>query len=116
MPGIVPNWRPAPTTNARPRPRPAESRREEAEPIWIDNAGLVLVAPLAALGRDVHYDYADVGFKVSVAFVVFCLAASSIYLINDARDVEADRALQRILIAAGAAGIGGAERDAVVVV
>ena len=29
---------------------------------------------------------------MSIAFVVFCLAASSIYLINDARDVEADRA------------------------
>ena len=29
--------------------------------------------------------------QVSVAFVVFSLAASSIYLINDARDVEADR-------------------------
>ncbi len=58
---------------------------------WIKNL-LVLLAPLAALGRDMHYDYADVGFKVSIAFVVFCLAASSIYLINDARDVEADRA------------------------
>jgi hypothetical protein len=34
-----------PSPPARPRPRPAESRREEAEPIWIDNAGLVLVAP-----------------------------------------------------------------------
>ena len=30
--------------------------------------------------------------KVSIAFVVFSLAASSIYLVNDARDVEADRA------------------------
>jgi decaprenyl-phosphate phosphoribosyltransferase len=58
---------------------------------WVKNL-LVLLAPLAALGRDVHYNYADVGFKVSIAFVVFCLAASSIYLINDARDVEADRA------------------------
>jgi decaprenyl-phosphate phosphoribosyltransferase len=58
---------------------------------WVKNL-LVLLAPLAALGRDVHYDYADVAFKVSIAFVVFCLAASSIYLINDARDVEADRA------------------------
>ena len=28
---------------------------------------------------------------MSVAFVVFCLAASSIYLVNDVRDVEADR-------------------------
>ena len=36
---------PVQPSSARPRPRPAESRREEAEPIWIDNAGLVLVAP-----------------------------------------------------------------------
>ena len=52
----------------------------------------MLAAPLAALGGDVSYDYRDVLYKVSIAFVVFCLAASSIYLINDARDVEADRA------------------------
>ena len=39
-----------------------------------------------------HYDYRDVLFKVSIAFVVFCMAASAIYLVNDARDVEADRA------------------------
>jgi decaprenyl-phosphate phosphoribosyltransferase len=30
--------------------------------------------------------------KVLVAFAVFCLAASAVYLVNDARDVEADRA------------------------
>src|SRR4029079_12875578 len=30
--------------------------------------------------------------NVSIAFVAFSLAASSIYLVNDARDVEADRA------------------------
>ena len=58
---------------------------------WVKNL-LVLAAPLAALGGNVTYDYRDVLFKVSIAFVVFCLAASSIYLINDARDVEADRA------------------------
>ena len=57
---------------------------------WVKNV-LVLAAPLAALGADVHYNYADVLYKVSVAFVVFCLAASSVYLINDVRDVEADR-------------------------
>ena len=28
---------------------------------------------------------------MAVAFVVFCLAASSVYLVNDVRDVEADR-------------------------
>lgn len=58
---------------------------------WVKNL-LVLAAPLAAVGSGVEYDYADLAYKVSIAFVVFCLAASSIYLINDARDVEADRA------------------------
>ncbi|HSS24812.1 MAG TPA: decaprenyl-phosphate phosphoribosyltransferase [Mycobacterium sp.] len=58
---------------------------------WVKNV-LVLAAPLAALGGPVRYDYAEVLARVSVAFVVFCLAASSIYLINDARDVDADRA------------------------
>ena len=58
---------------------------------WVKNL-LVLAAPLAALGSAVNYDYRDVLFKVAIAFVVFSLAASSIYLVNDARDVEADRA------------------------
>ncbi|BBY86043.1 decaprenyl-phosphate phosphoribosyltransferase [Mycolicibacterium murale] len=45
-----------------------------------------------ALGDErVGYDFQAVLLNVVVAFVVFCLAASSIYLINDARDVEADR-------------------------
>src|SRR5690348_4630652 len=57
---------------------------------WVKNL-LVLAAPLAALGGPVRYDYADVLAKVFVAFVVFCLAASSVYLVNDVRDVEADR-------------------------
>ena len=58
---------------------------------WVKNL-LVLAAPLAALGDTAEYDYRNVLFKVSIAFVVFCMAASSIYLVNDARDVEADRA------------------------
>jgi decaprenyl-phosphate phosphoribosyltransferase len=57
---------------------------------WVKNV-LVLAAPLAALGSNMHYDYADVLVKVSIAFVVFCLGASAIYLINDVRDVQADR-------------------------
>jgi decaprenyl-phosphate phosphoribosyltransferase len=58
---------------------------------WVKNL-LVLVAPLVALGDDrFTYDYRTVLVKVSVAFVAFCLAASSVYLVNDARDVEADR-------------------------
>lgn len=58
---------------------------------WVKNV-LVIAAPLAALGRGDHYDYADLAFKVMIAFVVFSLAASATYLVNDARDVEADRA------------------------
>jgi decaprenyl-phosphate phosphoribosyltransferase len=57
---------------------------------WVKNV-LVAAAPLAAAGRGVRYDYSEVATKVGVAFVVFCLAASAIYLINDVRDVEADR-------------------------
>ncbi len=58
---------------------------------WVKNL-LVLAAPLFALGGDVTYDYRDVLTKAGIAFVAFSLAASSIYLINDSRDVEADRA------------------------
>jgi decaprenyl-phosphate phosphoribosyltransferase len=57
---------------------------------WVKNV-LVLAAPLAALGGPIRHDYTEVLIQVSVAFVVFSLGASSIYLINDARDVEADR-------------------------
>jgi decaprenyl-phosphate phosphoribosyltransferase len=57
---------------------------------WVKNL-LVLAAPLFALGGDVEYDYRDVLIKVGIAFVAFSLAASSIYLVNDARDVAADR-------------------------
>jgi decaprenyl-phosphate phosphoribosyltransferase len=57
---------------------------------WVKNV-LVLAAPLAALGTDVHYDYGFLAARVAVAFVVFSMAASCIYLINDSRDVEADR-------------------------
>ncbi|HZA11013.1 decaprenyl-phosphate phosphoribosyltransferase [Mycobacterium sp.] len=57
---------------------------------WVKNL-LVLAAPLASLGGPVRYDYADVLIRVVAAFAVFCLAASAVYLVNDARDVEADR-------------------------
>ncbi len=58
---------------------------------WVKNL-LVLAAPLAALGGGMRYDYRDVLIRVLIAFVVFSLAASAVYLINDVRDVEADRA------------------------
>ena len=57
---------------------------------WVKNV-LVLAAPLSAAGRGHRYDYGQLGIQVPVAFVVFSLAASAIYLINDVRDVEADR-------------------------
>ncbi|MGD9989788.1 decaprenyl-phosphate phosphoribosyltransferase [Pseudonocardia sp.] len=54
---------------------------------WIKNV-LVLAAPFAAGelfdGRSAYH--------LAVAFVAFSLAASAIYLVNDANDVEADRA------------------------
>jgi decaprenyl-phosphate phosphoribosyltransferase len=57
---------------------------------WVKNV-LVLAAPIAALGSDAHHDYREVGVKVLIAFVAFSLAASTVYLVNDVRDVEADR-------------------------
>lgn len=57
---------------------------------WVKNV-LVAAAPLAALGTNVHYHYVTVLGQVAIAFVVFSLAASSVYLVNDVRDVEADR-------------------------
>ncbi|MFW0797588.1 decaprenyl-phosphate phosphoribosyltransferase [Gordonia sp. CPCC 205515] len=53
---------------------------------WVKNV-LVLAAPLAAG----NITDADVLWRAAVAFVAFCLAASCIYLINDAKDVESDR-------------------------
>ncbi|RDI48449.1 decaprenyl-phosphate phosphoribosyltransferase [Nocardia mexicana] len=56
---------------------------------WVKNV-LVLAAPLAA-GKDAVSSASVLGY-VGIAFIVFCMAASGIYLINDALDVEADRA------------------------
>lgn len=83
---------------------------------WVKNL-LVFAAPLAALGGGDTYDYRVVLSKVSISFVVFCMAASSIYLVNDARDVEADRAhptKQHRPIAAGVLPVGMAYGIAVV--
>ncbi|MFZ2526411.1 MAG: decaprenyl-phosphate phosphoribosyltransferase [Rhodococcus sp. (in: high G+C Gram-positive bacteria)] len=54
---------------------------------WVKNV-LVLAAPLAA-GSATELDVLG---PVALAFVVFCMAASGIYLVNDAMDVDADRA------------------------
>ncbi len=55
---------------------------------WVKNV-LVVAAPAAA-GAEALTDGRTL-LDVLLAFVVFCLAASSIYLVNDAKDVEADR-------------------------
>lgn len=54
---------------------------------WVKNV-LVLTAPVAAgaVGD------LDVLSAVAVAFLAFCMASSGVYLVNDAKDVEADRA------------------------
>ncbi|ORB30734.1 decaprenyl-phosphate phosphoribosyltransferase [Mycolicibacterium parafortuitum] len=57
---------------------------------WVKNL-LVLAAPVAALGGDVRYDFDELAINILIAFVAFSLAASCIYLVNDSRDVEADR-------------------------
>ncbi|WP_298992143.1 decaprenyl-phosphate phosphoribosyltransferase [uncultured Pseudokineococcus sp.] len=54
---------------------------------WVKNL-LVLAAPLAA---GLLLEPAVLG-ATALAFLCFCLAASGIYLVNDARDAEADRA------------------------
>lgn len=53
---------------------------------WVKNV-LVLAAPLAAG----NIDDTDVLWRAGIAFVAFCLVASCIYLVNDAKDVESDR-------------------------
>jgi len=57
---------------------------------WLKNV-LVLAAPFAAFAAD-PVIRTDVVIGAGIAFVAFCLAASAVYLINDAIDVEADRA------------------------
>lgn len=76
------------------RPRTASSSRGPAALIqaarvrqWHKNA--LVLAPLLPAGDSLPD--ADLA-GVALAFAAFCLISSSIYLINDAKDVEADRA------------------------
>ncbi|MGI9587730.1 MAG: decaprenyl-phosphate phosphoribosyltransferase [Dietzia maris] len=83
---------------------------------WVKNV-LVIAAPAAA-GSQTLTD-GSVLFSVFIAFVAFCMAASSVYLINDALDVEADRAhpTKRFRpIAAGVLPVGLAYGMAVVLI
>src|SRR5690606_22812323 len=73
---------------------------------WLKNV-LVLAAPTFAgvLGEP------SAVLATALAFAAFCLAASGTYLINDARDAEADRAHPRKRhrpVAAGVVGVGTA--------
>jgi decaprenyl-phosphate phosphoribosyltransferase len=54
---------------------------------WVKNV-LVLAAPFAA-GELLR---PGIALQLVIAFVAFSLAASGVYLVNDAKDVEADRA------------------------
>ena len=79
---------------------------------WLKNV-LVFAAPLAA-GSILE---PDVLVPAIAAFVVFCMVSSATYLVNDARDVEADRAhpvKQHRPIAAGHLPVGVAITTAVV--
>ena len=79
---------------------------------WVKNV-LVLAAPLASA------DLANPSVlgKVALAFVAFCLAASGVYLVNDAKDVVEDRVhpvKRNRPIAAGTVPVGLAYASAVV--
>ncbi|QJY45630.1 decaprenyl-phosphate phosphoribosyltransferase [Pseudonocardia broussonetiae] len=80
-----------PATDVAPQRTPAAVARGVLKTMrprqWVKNV-LVLAAPFAAgdLLRP------GIGLQLAVAFVAFSLAASGIYLVNDAKDVEADRA------------------------
>ena len=75
------------TVSGPPKSRPAGIVKALRPRQWVTNV-LVLAAPIAA-GTATE---GDVLLPVALAFVVFCMAASGIYLVNDAMDVEADRA------------------------
>lgn len=75
------------TVKEAPKTLPAGIVKAVRPRQWVKNV-LVLAAPMAA-GSVTQL---DVLLPVALAFVVFCMAASGIYLVNDALDVEADRA------------------------
>nr|WP_246315541.1 decaprenyl-phosphate phosphoribosyltransferase [Kineococcus aurantiacus] len=80
---------------------------------WVKN--VLVVAPLLPAGAAQLTGEAFAG--AGVAFVVFCVIASAVYLVNDAKDVEADRAHPRKRfrpIAAGVVSPGAAYATAVV--
>lgn len=79
-----------PSTKHKPPKNLADGMIKALRPRqWVKNV-LVLAAPMAA-GSDVLLNRRTI-IDVAIAFAVFCMAASAIYLVNDAKDVEADRA------------------------
>jgi len=78
----------SPDTSGAPHPSPAQALLHLARPKqWLKNV-LVFAAPAAAG----ILDEGDALAKSAVAFVCFCIAASGTYYLNDALDVNADRA------------------------
>src|SRR3712207_6584274 len=67
---------------------------------WVKNF-LVLAAPVLS-GQVFEGEVIE---NTAIAFVAFCLASSGIYLVNDVRDLEADRAHPRKRFRPIAAGI-----------
>lgn len=92
---------PTPTEVSAPGRNPAIGLLRTMRPRqWVKNV-LVLAAPFAS--RDIVE--LDVIVAVALAFLAFSLAASGVYLVNDVKDVEADRAHPTKRIRPIAAGI-----------
>ncbi|MFF8956433.1 decaprenyl-phosphate phosphoribosyltransferase [Streptomyces sp. NPDC014894] len=70
-----------------PRSLPGGLLRSARPRQWVKNA-LVLAAPAAAGELDSLHNTA----RLAVVFLLFTSAAAAVYLVNDARDAEADRA------------------------
>ncbi|WP_369052006.1 decaprenyl-phosphate phosphoribosyltransferase [Kineococcus terrestris] len=80
---------------------------------WVKN--VLVVAPLLPAGAAQLDAQAFLG--AAVAFAAFCVVASAVYLVNDAKDVEADRAHPKKRfrpIASGAVSPGAAYATAAV--
>ncbi len=103
------------TTEATPVRGPVRALVSAVRPRqWVKN-GLIVVAPAAA-GTLSH---ADVLRHTAAAFISFCALSSGIYLVNDLRDLEADRqhpTKQHRSIAAGQLAPGVAVAAAVVLI
>jgi len=101
--------------------RPSDARPTTSGPAWLRAMrprqwvkNVLVLAPVLPAGRQVD---GSTFVGAGVAFVLFCLISSAVYLVNDARDVEADRAHPRKRfrpLAAGELGVGTAVALAVV--